>query len=452
MGFTFSVLIAVWIVHEMRKSLETAERIPEWDRVLSNVWAASVVLWVVHWGFDSEFVARWYWKLIYLVIFWTVYLLREYRPAWLYAVALLPLAVSTAVCYLFYWVTPGFFHNNEGWFSTAQSFSVAWLIGFSIYASIQNTKERKARKAAEEERKHIEARKEELEHLVEARTVELTNQKQALEKALEELKATQAQLIQSEKLASLGELTAGIAHEIQNPLNFVNNFSELSVDLAKELQTEIDRIGTISDADKTYIGEILSDLVQNQTKINHHGKRAASIVTGMLQHARTGTGKKEATDINHLAEEFLRLSYHGLRAKDNTFNAKMEISLDPAVGILELVPQDMGRVLLNLMNNAFYAVSQRKKQGETGYQPTLWLSTKKLPTGGVEVKVRDNGTGIPDHLKEKIFRPFFTTKPTGEGTGLGLSLAYDIITKGHGGSLEVDSTEGQGTTFTIRIP
>ena len=271
-----------------------------------------------------------------------------------------------------------------------------------------------------------------------------------LQESLETLKAAQTQLIQSEKLASLGELTAGIAHEIQNPLNFVNNFSELSVDLAEELKTEIGKLA-IPDGDKEYVAEILTDLASNQQKINHHGKRASGIVTGMLQHARTSTGTKEPTDLNALADEYLRLSYHGLRAKDSSFNATMVTDFDPALGKIDAIPQDMGRVLLNLMNNAFYATQQRQALGVSGYEPTVSISTKRTASG-VEIRIKDNGTGIPEHVKTRIFQPFFTTKPTGQGTGLGLSISYDIVVKGHGGSMVVESTDGEGTEFIIQLP
>ncbi len=282
--------------------------------------------------------------------------------------------------------------------------------------------------------------------------IEQTNA--ALSKSLEDLKATQAQLIQSEKLASLGELTAGIAHEIQNPLNFVNNFSELSVDLAKELKEELEK----DPVDKALVQELTADLTSNQQKINHHGKRAADIVSGMLQHARASTGTKEPTDLNALADEYLRLAYHGLRAKDPTFNAKMETDFDPAVGMVEVIPQDIGRVFLNIINNAFYATQQRKQQGENGYEPTVSVSSRLVPplwkqgAGQVVFIIKDNGTGISDDVKAKIFQPFFTTKPTGQGTGLGLSISYDIVTKGHSGSMTVESEEGKGTEFIIVLP
>ncbi len=272
----------------------------------------------------------------------------------------------------------------------------------------------------------------------------------ALQKTLEDLKAAQAQLIQSEKMASLGELTAGIAHEIQNPLNFVNNFSELSVDLAKELKEEVGKL-EIAEKDKEYVNEIIGDLTQNQEKINHHGKRASSIVKGMLEHSRKSSGTKEPTDINALADEYLRLAYHGLRAKDKDFNATMETHFDPNLPKIEIIPQDIGRVILNLINNAFYAVNERSKKGEAGYQPTLSITTQLTADNQLLITIKDNGSGIPEHIKDKIFQPFFTTKPTGQGTGLGLSLSYDIV-KAHGGELKVESLESIGSTFVILLP
>ena len=270
-------------------------------------------------------------------------------------------------------------------------------------------------------------------------------QAKEIEKAYSELKATQQQLIHSEKMASLGELTAGIAHEIKNPLNFVNNFSEVSRELLEEMKEELKK-GDTKEAEG-----IASDVIQNLEKIVHHGQRADSIVRGMLQHSRSGDGKKEATDLNALADEYLRLAYHGLRARDKSFNATMETDFDPAVGEVDLVPQDMGRVLLNLLTNAFHAVSERNGSAPDGYEPTVRIRTRKTDKG-VEISVRDNGGGIPDEIKDKIFQPFFTTKPTGEGTGLGLSMAYDIVTKGHGGALTFTGTGPEGTEFRIFIP
>ena len=265
-----------------------------------------------------------------------------------------------------------------------------------------------------------------------------------LERTLSNLKSTQAQLIQSEKMASLGELTAGIAHEIQNPLNFVNNFSEVNTELIQEAGQEIDK-GNISEA-KT----ILKDIQENEQKINHHGKRADAIVKGMLQHSQTSTGQKEPTDINKLAEEYLRLAYQGLLAKDKLFNATLKTDLDESIGNINIVPQDIGRLLLNLYNNAFYSVDEKNKQQTEGYEPTVSVSSKKV-NSHVEVRVRDNGNGIPQKIVDKIFQPFFTTKPTGQGTGLGLSLAYDIV-KAHGGELRVQTKEGEGSELIIQLP
>ncbi len=326
----------------------------------------------------------------------------------------------------------------------------------------------------------------ELEQKVAEKTAEL-------QKSLEDLKATQAQLIHSEKMASLGELTAGIAHEIQNPLNFVNNFSEVSNELIDEMNVELDK-GEIEEAKF-----IAADIKQNLEKINHHGKRADAIVKGMLQHSKSSSGKKEPIDLNALGDEYLRLSYHGLRAKDKSFNATMNTDFDDSIGKINIIPQDLGRVVLNLINNAFYAVDQRLKacqvepvktdktnvtndaqpdktnaaqpdnadvnqschpelvEGSKGYEPTVSITTKKVGDK-VEIRVSDNGNGIPQKVLDKIFQPFFTTKPAGQGTGLGLSLSYDIV-KAHGGEIKVESqtedalTAGKaGTTFTIALP
>ena len=273
----------------------------------------------------------------------------------------------------------------------------------------------------------------------------LEKAKNKTEKALEELKSAQTQLIQSEKMASLGELTAGIAHEIQNPLNFVNNFAEVSVDLIEELDEEMANDNTED------VESIKQDLKQNLIKINHHGQRASSIVKGMLEHSRTDAGEKVSTDINALVDEYLRLAYHGLRAKDKSFNADFKVEAEDGLPKIKVLPQDLGRVLLNLINNAFYAVAIRAKEGVDGYQPNVVITTKKLDKA-VEIRLNDNGGGIPAELLEKIFQPFFTTKPTGEGTGLGLSLSYDIITKGHGGDLKVNTENGVGTEFIIVLP
>jgi signal transduction histidine kinase len=311
--------------------------------------------------------------------------------------------------------------------------------------------------------------------LLETQKEEINHQKTQLQSSLETLKATQAQLIQSEKLASLGELTAGIAHEIQNPLNFVNNFAEINQELLNDLEEEIEK-GNLAE-----IKALAEDLKSNEERIKHHGQRASAIVKNMLEHSRMSTGGRDAmhgvsTDINALADEYLRLAYHGWRAKDSrdamhgVFTLpKMETHFDPDLPKISVVPQDIGRVLLNLINNAFYAVHQRATTVETlhatslphaqetlhatslPYQPNVTISTKRLENT-VEIRVQDNGSGIPEAIKDKIFQPFFTTKPTGQGTGLGLSLAYDIVIKGHGGTLDLISTEGVGSEFVIQLP
>jgi signal transduction histidine kinase len=284
-----------------------------------------------------------------------------------------------------------------------------------------------------------------------------------LEKTVKELKSTQSQLIQSEKMASLGELTAGIAHEIQNPLNFVNNFSEVNTELIDELKKEL-AIGNRDSDSYRKAQELANDIKANEEKINHHGKKADAIVKGMLQHSRSSSGVKEPTDINALADEYLRLAYHGLRAKDKSFNATLNTDYDSTIGNINIVPQDIGRVILNLINNAFYAVNEKVKRetanvkAETShgspftsrYEPLVTITTKNLGDK-IEISVKDNGNGIPDSIKEKIFQPFFTTKPTGQGTGLGLSLSYDIV-KAHGGEFKVETKAGEGSEFAIVLP
>ena len=289
-------------------------------------------------------------------------------------------------------------------------------------------------------------------------TIEELEQKQAaikqtntaLNTSLENLKSAQAQLVQAEKMASLGELTAGIAHEIQNPLNFVNNFSEVSKELLEEMLEEL------QNGETEEVNAIANDVIQNLEKIVHHGQRADGIVKGMLQHSRKNAGEKEATDINVLVDEYLRLAYHGLRAKDKSFNAHLETNYDDSVGKLNIIPQDIGRVILNLITNAFYASNEKKKElekepsGLNRFQPTVSITTKK-ENNHIEIKVSDNGNGIPKDIIAKIFQPFFTTKPTGQGTGLGLSLSYDII-KAHNGELSVKSNAGEGSVFSIQLP
>ena len=272
--------------------------------------------------------------------------------------------------------------------------------------------------------------------------------KKIAEDSLNELKETQKQLIQAEKMASLGELTAGIAHEIQNPLNFINNFSEVSNEMLDELKEEIEN--------KNFeeVLNIADDVKTNLAKILHHGRRADGIVKGMLQHSRTSKGEKEPTDINALADEYLRLAYHGLKAKDKSFNANLVTDFDETISNINIIPQDIGRVILNLITNAFYVVGERKKQtgseASEEYQPTVSVRTQKQ-ADQILISVSDNGNGIPEKILDKIFQPFFTTKPTGKGTGLGLSLSYDIV-KAHGGELKVETKEGEGSTFITQLP
>ena len=286
--------------------------------------------------------------------------------------------------------------------------------------------------------------------LLQKQKEEIDKQRSKAEKTLDTLKTTQSQLIQSEKMVSLGELTAGIAHEIQNPLNFVNNFSEVNKELLVELKDEIKK------RNFDEVNAIADDVISNEEKINHHGKRADAIVKGMLQHSSSGSGKKEPTDINKLADEYLRLAYHGLRAKDSrdsahkSFNATMKTDFDETIDNINIIPQDIGRVILNLITNAFYVVNEKSKQVITGYEPIVSVSTKKIGDK-VSISVKDNGNGIPQKVLDKIFQPFFTTKPTGQGTGLGLSLAYDIV-KAHGGEIIVKTKEGEGSEFIIELP
>jgi signal transduction histidine kinase len=283
-----------------------------------------------------------------------------------------------------------------------------------------------------------------LEKGVQERTAELMHQKEALQQSLLELRSAQSQLVQREKMASLGELTAGIAHEIQNPLNFVNNFSEVNKELLVEMKEEMGN-GNMEEA-----SSIANDVIDNEKKINYHGKRADAIVKGMLQHSRSSNGLKEPTNINALADEYFRLAYHGLRAKDKSFNVTMKTDFDETVGNINVIPQDIGRAILNLITNAFYAVAEKTKQQPHEYEPTVAVCTKR-DGNEVSISIKDNGNGIPQQVLDKIFQPFFTTKPTGEGTGLGLSLSYEVA-QAHGGYIKVHSKQGEGSEFIVVLP
>jgi C4-dicarboxylate-specific signal transduction histidine kinase len=297
----------------------------------------------------------------------------------------------------------------------------------------------------EEQQRFLREQNVQLEQNVQERTQELSMQKEELQKSFAELKSTQLQLVQREKMASLGELTAGIAHEIQNPLNFVNNFSEISKELAEEMEKELE-------AGNQQAAKLLSrELIENLDKIAFHGKRAEAIVKGMLQHSRGSLGVKEPTDLNYLVDEYLRLTFHAVRAKNKNFSVALHTEFDPNVGKVNIYAQDIMRVLVNLYTNAFYSMQQRQKRQAEGYEPVLTVCTKRN-RNNVEIRVKDNGTGIPYKIVDKIYQPFFTTKPAGEGTGLGLSLSYDIVTKGHGGELIVETREGEGAAFTVQLP
>ena len=291
-------------------------------------------------------------------------------------------------------------------------------------------------------------------------TTELRHQEQeahaardAAEAAYRDLKAAQARLIQAEKMASLGQLTAGIAHEIKNPLNFVNNFAGLSVELLDELkETTAPALAALDDDKRAEVDEVVGMLTGNLEKIAEHGRRADGIVRSMLEHSRGASGERREVDLNGLVEEALNLAYHGARAQDQNFNITLERDLDPAIVPIELAPQEITRVLLNLFGNGFYAANKRRREiAEPDFRPTLKVATHDLGEA-VEIRVRDNGTGIPSEIRDKLFQPFFTTKPTGEGTGLGLSISWDIVTQQHGGAITLDSRPGEFTEFTIRLP
>lgn len=429
---------------------QTKELYPEWQSIFLKGLIAACCFLTIQIVFErTDGVMKWVAHCMNLYVVYAAYNRKVFSPLKPFVYAFFPIVLVHVLQDLTRLVAPNFYNSWDSLFNTASIFAWIWLVAQFVIS-------RKQRKALEVERikalqKEVEFKKSQklkdaLEVQVAERTAEITAQKEALEKTLHELKSAQSQLIHAEKMASLGELTAGIAHEIQNPLNFVTNFSELNKELLDELKIEVEK------GDLDEIKLLVSDLEANEDKIIHHGKRADAIVKGMLQHSRSSSGVKEATDINELADEYLRLSYHGLRAKDKSFNASMHPEYDETIGLVDVVPQEIGRVILNLVNNAFYAVTEKKNRwknhGDTdlsaSYNPTVWLSTKRV-TAGVEIRVKDNGTGMPEAVKDKIFQPFFTTKPTGLGTGLGLSLSYDIV-KAHGGELTVSSQTGKTET------
>ncbi len=459
MNLEFVMLIVLFSY--LRKNLQTKTLLPGWDRLLYGGMMLSVMLLVVDVTFNAAGrILIWVAQAMLFGIVYLVLTKKEFRPVKSVVYAVIPLAIVNFFEDFAESISSSFYDKWNGYFDTAKGFAIVWLLAM-LYLNNRQRKalEKERLKAVEKEKEFqiTESLKAALEVQVAERTAELTGQKVALEKTLDELRATQDQLIQSEKMASLGELTAGIAHEIQNPLNFVNNFSEVNSELIAEMQVEIEK-GNMEE-----VKAIIQDIASNEQKINLHGKRADAIVKGMLQHSRSSNNAvKEPTNINTLADEYLRLAYHGLRAKDKSFNASMKTEFDDTIGNINIIPQDIGRVILNLITNAFYAVNEKKQQLGSDFEPVVTVTTKmnRSQLGNtVSVTVRDNGNGIPVKVMDKIFQPFFTTKPTGQGTGLGLSMSYEIVTKGHGGELKVESHEstgnpgGQsGAAFTIILP
>ena len=442
-----SILVII-ICSVLRKKMQTKKQWPKWDRLLILGIASAISLIVLNIIFKNySQLIMWLGHLLIFAILYLVFSKKEFHFTKPFIYSFLPMIIISFVGSVTELVNRKFYNEWDNYFDIGLFFAqllglIMWLITRKQMKALE--KERLKLEEIERENKITEKIKAQLEIEVADRTSALLLQKEELEQTLSELKSTQALLIQSEKMASLGELTAGIAHEIQNPLNFVNNFSEVNTELIDEMNEELNK-GDMNEAKA-----IAADIKQNLEKINHHGKRADAIVKGMLQHSRsTSNVSKEPTDINALADEYLRLAYHGLRAKDKSFNATMKTDFDETIGNINIIPQDIGRVILNLITNAFYAVDEKNKSGIADYQPTVSVSTKKLGNT-IEIRVEDNGNGIPQRILDKIFQPFFTTKPTGQGTGLGLSLSYDIV-KAHGGELRVETREGEGSAFIIQL-
>lgn len=453
MAFSY-LLIVLFFVQYIQKNLNTKVELPRWNQWLVFARYLALILLALPYIIDDDIVPTsvytWLWHIFMVAFVVIVYTREEFKSVRSLMLAVIPLIVIGILGDIFEGVATSLYKKFDDYFDMFKLLSIVWVAAMFYQNKRQQKQlavERLQRQEEEKQKKWMQARKDELEVLVAERTEEITKQKEELVVAFDHLKTTQNKLIQSEKMASLGELTAGIAHEIQNPLNFVNNFAEVNSELIEELQEEQEK----DTPDKQLIEEIMRDLADNMQKMVHHGKRADSIVKGMLQHSRTGSGEKEYIDINALADEYMRLAYHGLRAKNKAFNAALEKDFRPEVILAWVRPQDFGRVLLNIFNNAFYAIMQRKEKEGEGYMPTVWLSSS-VQQNYVEIRVKDNGTGIPDEVRAKIFEPFFTTKPTGQGTGLGLSLSYDIIHNGHGGTLDVESEKNAFTEFIIRVP
>ncbi|HLO80913.1 MAG TPA: ATP-binding protein [Chitinophagaceae bacterium] len=451
-----SAVLLIIIIAQIRKQLIRSKQLPDLQELLKKSIVVVAVLFVLTNVGPIEEIVRLVIDALLILSIYIVYNREELKPYRNIMYAYIPFIILSILKHITTMLPESWEDAVETYVDAASAFAIIWMVAMLIIANKQNKALRTETQKREEEEKMkqlAEEKKAELEVLVAERTKELLLQKEELQLAVEHLKATQDQLIHAEKMASLGELTAGIAHEIQNPLNFVNNFSEVNQELAEEMKEDLEKM-QLSEADKTHLISLVNNIRQNQDKINFHGKRADSIVKGMLQHSRKGTGQKEPVDLNEMVDEYVRLSYHGLRAKDKNFNATIDVHLDPAITKVPLLPQDIGRALLNILNNAFYAVNEKKNSGIPDYSPTIRVNTRLVDKGKkwVYVTVRDNGNGIPDAVKDKIFQPFFTTKPTGKGTGLGLSLSYDIITQGHGGELKMLSKEGEFTEFVIKLP
>lgn len=460
-------LFFLCVMQFVRHFLKTFTNYPKWDRfiVIMGITTVAFNFVMIYWNMRLSYSLRGLPQAIFAILHTTLMLslLISFFLPRLESKRFTNLAIMAAIPVFLIWTFAYGIDNistairiqtgkpRPGWIdwmdrndSLIEMFCIAWFafwftwILTQQYAIIRKQLTQQALAREKEKNEMMARQQQELEEQVEKRTTEL-------KQSLDDLRNTQQQLIQAEKMASLGELTAGIAHEIQNPLNFVNNFSEVNNELIDEMKEELNT-GNYQDAIA-----VAESVRQNNEKISHHGKRADSIVKGMLQHSRNSSGQKELADINMLVDECMRLSYHGLRAKDKTFNAKTETDFDSSLPKINIAPQDIGRVVLNLFTNAFYSVMQKKKQLGDSFEPIVTAKTSKVPTG-ITISIRDNGTGIPQKVIDKIYQPFFTTKPVGEGTGLGLSMSYDIITKGHNGELKADTKEGEYAEFTIYLP
>ena len=447
MNFDYVLLLIVF--SHLRRTLKSKILMPKIDKYLGLGFWFSIALLVAGIFLNSRTdIIVWVAHAMLFTVIYFCLTQKEFRPVKSFIYSILPFVAVNFIEDLTKLISYSFHEEWENYFDTAVFFSIIWFFAMFFITRKQRIDMEKEQLIAielEKEFQQSEVLKAKLEIQVAERTAELQGQKEKLQKALDKLKATQVQLIQSEKMASLGELTAGIAHEIQNPLNFVNNFSEVSSELLDEMNEEIDK------GDFEEVKSIANDIKMNLEKINFHGKRADSIVKGMLQHSRIGNNVKELININKLADEYLRLAYHGLRAKDKSFNADLVTEFDEELPKINVLPEEIGRVLLNLFTNAFYATHQMQKKSGEEYKPMVSVKTA-LKGKGIEITVKDNGMGIPKAIKEKIMQPFFTTKPTGEGTGLGLSLSYDIVVKAHGGTIKIESEEGQGATFIVSLP